>query len=90
MYLRVLQLLFRLIFKRPSDGRYTTFKDEFGIGWRMPKEDGLYYDMFDHPLSGDITEEDVENYPLPDPLDPSRFANLRHLHRRCWKRNNAP
>jgi uroporphyrinogen decarboxylase len=43
----------------------------------MPKEDGLYYDMSDHPLSGDITEENVENYPLPDPLDPSRFANLR-------------
>jgi uroporphyrinogen decarboxylase len=68
---------FQIDIQETADGKYTTFKDEFGIGWRMPKEDGLYYDMSDHPLSGDITEEDVENYPLPDPLDPSRFANLR-------------
>ncbi len=33
-------------------GEYTRFFDEFQIGWRMPKEGGWYYDMYDHPLQG--------------------------------------
>jgi uroporphyrinogen decarboxylase len=68
---------FRIEIKETEDGNYTYFYDEYQIGWRMPKEGGMYYDMFDHPLSGNITEEDVERYQLPDPLDPSRFAGLR-------------
>ena len=31
---------------------YTYFYDEWGIGWKMPKVGGLYYDMFHHPLQG--------------------------------------
>ncbi len=59
-------------------GDYTFFHDEFKIGWRMPKDGGLYYDMFEHPLAGDhITPEDVDRFPWPDPLDPARFAGLR-------------
>jgi len=65
-----------------DDGAYTCFRDEFGIGWRMPKDNGFYYDMFDHPLSGDITPQDVDQYALPDPLDPSRFVNIRAAARR--------
>jgi hypothetical protein len=40
----------------------------------MPKDGGFYYDMFDHPLSGEITGEMVDRYGMPDPLDPARFA----------------
>jgi uroporphyrinogen decarboxylase len=58
-------------------GEYTSFSDEFKIGWRMPKVGGLYYDMYKHPLAGDITVEDIRRYPMPDPLDPSRFVGLR-------------
>jgi uroporphyrinogen decarboxylase len=58
-------------------GEYTYFYDEFGIGWRSPKDGGYYYDMFDHPLRGHIDTERVERFPLPDPLDPARFAGLR-------------
>jgi len=58
-------------------GEYTYFYDEFKIGWRMPKDGGLYYDMFDHPLSGNITAEDIDRFPWPNPLDPSRFVGLR-------------
>ncbi|NQU29416.1 MAG: hypothetical protein HQ525_01980 [Anaerolineae bacterium] len=68
---------FNIEIKDSVDGRYNTFVDEYGIGWRMPKEGGLYYDMYTHPLSGDITEDDVEHFQLPDPLDPSRFDGLR-------------
>ena len=67
---------FKIELKETDDGRYTYFYDEYQIGWRMPKEGGMYYDMFDHPLSGEISDDDVECFQLPDPLDPSRFAGL--------------
>ena len=64
-------------------GDYTFFHDEFKIGWRMPKDGGLYYDMFEHPLAGDhITPEDVDRFPWPDPLDPARFVGLREAARK--------
>jgi uroporphyrinogen decarboxylase len=44
----------------------------------MPKDNGLYSDMFDHPLSGDhITEAGVDKFGWPDPLDPARFVGLK-------------
>jgi len=58
-------------------GEYTFFYDEFKIGWRSPKDGGWYYDMFDHPLAGNIGEAEVAAFPLPDPLDPARFSGLR-------------
>jgi len=59
-------------------GEYWYFYDEFHIGWRMPKDNGLYYDMFEHPLAGDhITEADVDKFDWPDPLDPARFIGLK-------------
>jgi len=58
-------------------GDYTYFYDEFKIGWRMPKDGGLYYDMYEHPLAGQITLEDVDRFAWPDPCDPARFAGLK-------------
>ena len=55
---------------------YTYFYDEWGIGWKMPKEGGWYYDMFDHPLKDAQTIADIENYPWPDPVDQARFAGM--------------
>lgn len=68
---------FKIDLKDTPDGRYRFFYDEYHIGWRMPIDGGMYYDMFDHPLSGDISAETVDAYTLPDPLDPARFAGLR-------------
>jgi uroporphyrinogen decarboxylase len=56
---------------------YTYFHDEWGIGWKMPKVGGLYYDMFHHPLMGNITTGDIDRHPWPDPADPTRFSGLR-------------
>jgi uroporphyrinogen decarboxylase len=56
---------------------YNFFHDEWGIGWRMPKEGGFYYDMFDHPLSRSTSIEDIKNFPWPDPVDPTRFEGLQ-------------
>jgi len=60
-----------------EDGTYLEFYDGYGIGWRIPADGGLYYDMFHHPLSGDITLEHIDSHPMPDPADSSRFEGLR-------------
>ena len=58
-------------------GEYTVFQDEWGIGWRMPKKGGWYYDMYRHPLSGSaVTGADTDRFPWPDPLDPARFTGI--------------
>jgi uroporphyrinogen decarboxylase len=62
---------------------YTYFHDEWGIGWKMPKDGGLYYDMFHHPLKGDITRSDIDHYPWPDPADTARFEGLRERARQA-------
>jgi uroporphyrinogen decarboxylase len=51
--------------------------DEFGVRWRQPRGNALYFDMVGHPLAGDIGVVDVERYPWPDPLDPHRFDGMR-------------
>jgi uroporphyrinogen decarboxylase len=53
--------------------------DEFGIGWRMPVDGGLFYDLYLHPLQNAKSVKDIENYPWPDPLEPERFFNLKKL-----------
>jgi uroporphyrinogen decarboxylase len=68
---------FQIDLKDTPDGRYRYFYDEYQVGWRMPIDGGMYYDMFEHPLSGEISPETVDAYVLPDPLDPGRFAGLR-------------
>lgn len=55
--------------ENPSeDERYLYSLDSWGLKRRMPKDGGLYYDMFEHPLAGAETVEDVEAYDWPDPL----------------------
>jgi uroporphyrinogen decarboxylase len=55
---------------------YSYFYDEWGIGWKMPKEGGWYYDMFDHPLREAQSLTEIEKYPWPDPVDEGRFAGM--------------
>jgi uroporphyrinogen decarboxylase len=73
---------FKIELKLTPDRRYSYFYDEYQVGWRMPVDGGMYYDMFAHPLMGNITEDDVDQYVLPDPLDPSRFEGLREAARK--------
>jgi len=68
---------YQIEIKEVEGGDCTYFYDEYGIGWRKPKVGGIYYDMFDHPLGGDIDASDVDRYMLPDPTDPVRFAGIR-------------
>ena len=59
-----------------TEGSHSFLLDEFGIGWRMPLEGGLYYDLYHHPLAGAESVADIENYPWPDPLDDERFLGM--------------
>jgi uroporphyrinogen decarboxylase len=66
---------FEYVFR--DEGDYEAYTDEWGIGWRMPREGGFYYDMYQHPLAAADSLEEMKAHPFPDPLDEGRFAPLR-------------
>jgi uroporphyrinogen decarboxylase len=66
---------FEYVFR--DEGDYEAYTDEWGIGWRMPREGGLYYDMYQYPLAAAQSLEEMKAHPFPDPLDDGRFATLR-------------
>lgn len=72
-----------------ADGQNSTLYDEYHIGWRMPKDGGMYYDMFDHPLSGRLTAERIDTYTLPDPQEPARFVGMRESALKICKEQRA-
>ncbi|MCD6333376.1 MAG: hypothetical protein J7L89_08895 [Bacteroidales bacterium] len=62
--------------KSKQKDNYLYLTDEFGITWRMPVKNGLYYDLYANPLADAQTVYDIEKYPWPDPLDPERFSDM--------------
>lgn len=58
-------------------GDYYERTDEWGIKWRMPVKDGLYYDMLEGPLNQVNTKEELEAFPWPNPLDDKRFETMK-------------
>jgi uroporphyrinogen decarboxylase len=62
--------------KESSDG-YSYIVDEWGIGWKKPAENGLYYDMFSHPIQGELSIARLAKFPWPDPSDPYRFTGMK-------------
>lgn len=60
-----------------DEGAYEAYFDEWGIGWRKPKDGGFYYDMYHHPLADAESLSDMRAWRFPDPLDGRRFATLR-------------
>lgn len=61
---------------REDPSGYLLLWDEWGIGWKKSFDNGLYYDMYDHPLAGDISISKLKDYPWPVPTDPDRFFGL--------------
>lgn len=51
------------------------FVDEWGLIWEKP-QGALYYDIIKSPLSGDVTEKDIENYAWPSPSEPGLWEGL--------------
>jgi uroporphyrinogen decarboxylase len=65
------------IVQEVRDGRlWHDLRDEWGVVWSMPDDQGLYMDLLHHPLA-EATIDDLDRYPFPDGSDPSRFSGLR-------------
>jgi len=58
-------------------GDYYEMTDEWGVGWKMPVDNGHYFDMHKRPLEFTETLEEIEKYPWPDPVDFKRFETLK-------------
>ena len=61
-----------------------TFTDSWGITWQrieMPTGD-VFYDVVDEPLRDAATDDDVEDYALPDPADEWDFSGIQSDARR--------
>lgn len=56
--------------------KWYDLKDEFGVVWSMPAENGLFMDISYHPLARASLKE-IKEYPFPDGKDTSRFSGLR-------------
>ncbi len=68
------------------DGEYLYFVDDWGIERRMPKDDGLYYDMSRHPMAGLPIEEAKARFRYPDPTDTSRYVGIKEKAEECFRR----
>lgn len=60
-----------------EDAEYRYYTDEWGIARRMPLDNGLYFDMYKHPMAVIDTVEGLANYQFPNPTDDARFVGLR-------------
>lgn len=60
-----------------ESGDYVVYENEWGIGLRMPKKGGLYFDVHKHPLGFENIEKEIEDYKWPDPIDAIRFKDLK-------------
>jgi len=60
-----------------------SFTDEWGVTWKMP-EGGLYFDLVRSPLSGNITDEGIDEFPWPDPTDAHLFEGLEEKARKFY------
>ncbi len=76
-----------IILNARSGKSWYDLKDEFGVVWSMPAENGLYMDISHHPLA-DATIYDIARYPFPDGKDLSRFTGVREAALRL--RNETP
>ena len=66
-------------FDDPSGRPY--FIDDWGIKWA---KNPYYYDMVYHPLEN-LTIDDLDDYPWPDPRDPARYEGLREEVRNLYQ-----
>jgi uroporphyrinogen decarboxylase len=62
--------------KIKRDDKYSYFTDEWGAGYRMPKN-GYFYDFYTNPLTN-ATLNDLKKYKFPDPADKNRIGNLKN------------
>ncbi len=65
-------------FQDQDDGQYLWHIDEWGLGYRIAKDGGLWYDLFQSPLAGgELRPERIERHSWPVGGDPKRVQGLR-------------
>lgn len=65
-------------FTDEDEGDTLAHLDEWGLGYRMNKDEALYYNLYLSPLADrELTPGLVDSYSWPDGDDPKRFAGLR-------------
>ena len=66
-------------FNDQDDGTYLQHIDEWGLGYRMKKKGGLWYDLYMSPMqSTTLTEAYINDHPWPDGGAKRRVAGLRN------------
>jgi len=65
-----------------EDGEHRWYIDEWGVGRRIPLNDGLYYDSFAPPLAGEPDDATIDRFAWPDPADPGRYEGVADEARR--------
>jgi len=71
-------LIPNIVRKNPSlkeNGISKFFTDEWGVRWEMP-QGSLYFNLVKSPLSGEISENDIDNFPWPNTSDPKLIDGL--------------
>jgi len=68
--------------KRLENKDYWYIIDEMGVKWRMPKENGHYYDVAENPLKYASKKEDIDNYLWPDFTDSQKIDGLEEQAKR--------
>lgn len=56
------------VIEQREDGEY--FRNEWGLGFRKPRDGGFYFDIIQHPLKDVESVEALNAYPWPDPCAP--------------------
>ena len=72
-----------------EERNYKYFTDEWGIKWRMPKKGGHYYDVYQSPLQGKISQEDIDRYPWPSFEDPTIITGLKEMGEKFKQKSKA-
>jgi uroporphyrinogen decarboxylase len=70
-----------------DEGDYMAMTDSWGVGWRMPKKNGLYFDMYQHPLAGPNVRELMDDYSWPTASSPSIYQGQLELAQEIRKQN---
>jgi len=71
----------------PADDEYYYLYDAWSIGWHMPRESGLYFDMYDHPLEG-ADLDDAKKFAWPDPTKGREFDRMGEIARRLYEQTD--
>ena len=67
---------------------YTHFTDRWGIQYKKPKVGGYYYDLVGHPLSGEVSLQDIDHFKFPNPAE--LRPDLGDIFQAWAKRDNPP